>query len=105
MKDLHKNKYPWADDAWTVWCHFPTAADFVRSLAGVRNLVPDNGSGKQIGEDDESKPLTYMVHSLIRQPPAPSLLGNAEVEEILGVGAEAVTAMVEGLLTACDAGD
>jgi len=105
LKDLKRSNYPWAEDAWTVWCQFPNVDDFVRSLAGVRGLVPDHSSGRQIREDDEDKPITYSMHKFKRQPPAPSLLGNTDLEDIMCEGANAITRMIEGLLTACDNGD
>jgi len=102
---LTKSNYPWAEDAWMIWCHFPNPVDFVKSLAGVRNLVPDSGPGKQIGEDEENKPTTYCVHRYKRQPPAPSLLGSTEVEEIISNASDAVAKQIEDLLNACDGGE
>lgn len=96
--------YPWVDNAWIVWCHFPSSGDFVDSLVGVRALVPDHTTERAIGEDSVGKPLTYMVQSRQRQPPAPSLLGDASAKEIMEAGALAITKMTEDLLTACDEG-
>merc|ERR1719446_706090 len=36
VKELKRGNYPWADEAWTVWCHFSKPEEFVRSLAGIR---------------------------------------------------------------------
>lgn len=105
IKELKKNAYPWAEDAWTLWCNFPSTTAFIKSLAGCRNLVPDHTSGLQIGEDDENKPLTYQTHKLVRQPPAPSLLGGTDTEDLIGEGVDAINQMVEGLLGSCDEGN
>lgn len=35
-----------------VWCHFPTVADFLSSLSGVRNLVRDDDPARVICTDD-----------------------------------------------------
>jgi len=70
LQEMRRCGYPWVDNAWIVWCHFPSSGDFVDSLVGVRALVPDHTTERAIGEDSVGKPLTYMVQSRQRQPPA-----------------------------------
>jgi len=103
--DLKQEHYPWAKDAWLIWCHFPYGEDFLRSLAGCRNLVPDNNKSNHIRDDHAEKSTTYTVHKFHRLPQAQSLMGSAKVEDILGNATRVLRVMIEGLLGACDSGD
>jgi hypothetical protein len=102
IEELKKQQYPWANDAWIVWCHFPLVEDFVKSLAGHRTLVPDNNAANQIRDDDANKPTTYTVHKSRRQPSAPSLLGEASVDDLMADAKAATVQMIEDVLAACD---
>jgi len=59
LSDVRRRRYSWASRSYVVWAHFPSVNDFVRSLAGERNLMPDDDKELCFAIDNGLTPLTY----------------------------------------------
>eukprot|EP00928_Gymnodinium_smaydae_P032839 TRINITY_DN23689_c0_g2_i1.p1 TRINITY_DN23689_c0_g2~~TRINITY_DN23689_c0_g2_i1.p1 ORF type:complete len:877 (-),score=92.40 TRINITY_DN23689_c0_g2_i1:244-2796(-) len=100
MADLRRRGFRWASKAHVVWCHFPSVAELVRSVAGERNLTHDHES-ERIAEDLLGNPTSFRcVRTTFGRSPVASLLTCSCEEALVCHGNNSadnlITAVVDG---------